>query len=93
LINPISYAADKVKNTWVYLATITPAIYNELNRVVMDLVTNNNLVQGELDAKAPIESPTFTGVPLSTTPALGDNSKKIATTEFIQANRTTITYR
>lgn len=42
MINQISYAADKIKNTWSYLETILPATYNELNRVVMELVTNNN---------------------------------------------------
>lgn len=38
-------------------------------------------------AGAPVRagSPTFTGVPLSTTPAVNDNTTKIATTEFIQA--------
>jgi len=34
--------------------------------------------------KAPLLSPTFTGVPLSTTPADADNSTKIATTAFVK---------
>ena len=33
---------------------------------------------------APIDSPTFTGVPRSTTPLVGDNTTKIATTEWVQ---------
>ncbi|MCA7013395.1 phage tail protein [Dickeya dadantii] len=32
---------------------------------------------------APIESPVFTGNPTAPTPAAGDNSKKLATTEFV----------
>ena len=34
---------------------------------------------------APIASPTFTGVPLTTTPAPGDNTTKIASTAFVAA--------
>lgn len=33
---------------------------------------------------APLDSPTFTGVPRSTTPLVGDNTTKIATTEWVQ---------
>jgi len=33
---------------------------------------------------APIDSPTLTGVPTSTTPLTGDNTTKIATTEWVQ---------
>ncbi len=33
---------------------------------------------------APLNSPTFTGVPLAPTPATNDNSSKIATTAFVQ---------
>lgn len=36
------------------------------------------------DLKAPLASPTFTGTPLAPTPAEGDNSTQIATTEFVQ---------
>lgn len=37
-----------------------------------------------LTSKAPIDSPTFTGIPLlTTTPTTGDSTKKIATTEFV----------
>lgn len=34
-------------------------------------------------SRAPLNSPSLTGVPLSTTPAFGDNSTKIATTAFV----------
>lgn len=41
-------------------------------------------IQTQLNTKAPLASPTFTGVPLSTTPAPGDNSTKISTTAFVK---------
>ena len=36
-------------------------------------------------ALAPLASPTFSGVPTAPTPALGDNTAKLATTSFVQA--------
>lgn len=47
---------------------------NEIKKETADL---NNY-------KAPIDSPAFTGTPTALTPAAGDNSTKIATTEFVQ---------
>ena len=40
-------------------------------------------IKKDIGAKAPIASPTFTGTPQAPTPAMGDNSKKIATTAFV----------
>lgn len=40
-------------------------------------------VQAQLNAKAGIDSPDFEGYPTSTTPAIGDNSNRIATTSFV----------
>ena len=40
---------------------------------------------------APLDSPQLTGVPRSTTPALADNTTKIATTEWVQNELATIT--
>jgi hypothetical protein len=48
---------------------------------VQSLATN---VETQLLLKAPLDSPTFTGVPLSTTPADSDNSTKVATTAFVK---------
>ncbi|BBT76442.1 phage tail protein [Escherichia coli] len=39
---------------------------------------------------APKESPTFTGIPKAPTPAAGNNTTQIATTEFVQAALTAI---
>lgn len=49
-------------------------------------LSNNNEknVEQELNEKANLNSPNFIGTPTSTTPEVSDNSKKIATTEFVQ---------
>lgn len=44
----------------------------------------------DLAAKAPLASPTFTGTPAAPTPATADNSTKIATTAFVQANLSSV---
>lgn len=38
----------------------------------------------ELNAKAPLASPTLTGTPTAPTPTAGDNSTKLATTAYVQ---------
>lgn len=38
----------------------------------------------EIDTKAPLASPAFTGTPTAPTPTDGDNSTKVATTAFVQ---------
>lgn len=43
-------------------------------------------IQGQINSKAPINSPTFTGTPTAPTPAAGDNSTKVATTAFVKTN-------
>ena len=48
------------------------------------LVTNGQ-VHTALDAKAPLASPAFTGMPTAPTPTAGDDSTKIATTAFVKA--------
>lgn len=85
----ITYAADKIKNTWAYLETVMPASYNELNDKVMKLIENNNLL-ATLYAK--LNSPTFTGEPKAPTPTAGDATTKIATTKFVDDNIPKITY-
>ena len=42
-------------------------------------------IQTQIDTKAPLASPTFTGTPLSTTAASGTNTTQIATTAFVQS--------
>jgi len=45
--------------------------------------TFRQLVASDIPTLAPLASPTFTGTPLSTTPAALDNSTKIATTAYV----------
>lgn len=42
--------------------------------------------QVDLNLKAPIASPTFTGIPVAPTAATGTNTTQIATTEFVLSN-------
>lgn len=57
------------------------ATTNELNYV--DGVTSN--IQTQLNAKAPLASPTLTGTPKAPTATSGTNTTQIATTAFVQA--------
>jgi hypothetical protein len=43
-------------------------------------------LQAELDLKAPLSSPSFSGTVTAPTAAFGDNSTKVATTAFVMAN-------
>jgi len=48
-------------------------------------ISNVTGLQGALDAKAPLASPTLTGTPLAPTAAAATNTTQIATTAFVQA--------
>ena len=56
----------------------------EINYV--DGVTSN--VQTQLNTKAPLASPTFTGNPIVPTQASGNNTTRIASTAFVEADVT-----
>ena len=43
-------------------------------------------IQTQIDAKAALASPTFTGTPLAPTAAVGTNTTQVATTAFVSAN-------
>lgn len=47
-------------------------------------VATTAFVQGEIAAKAPLASPTFTGTPAAPTATAGDTTTKLATTAFVQ---------
>lgn len=49
-------------------------------------------LNGAINSKAPIASPTFTGTPKSVTPTSGDNTTNIATTAFVQSAATNRIY-
>lgn len=57
----------------------------ELIAYQISLKASTAVVRDALALKAPLASPAFTGTPTAPTPASGDNSTKVATTEFVQA--------
>lgn len=67
--------------TWPNITGVVTPTHTELNYV--DGVTS--AIQTQLDAKAPLASPGLTGTPTAPTPGTGDNSTKLATTEFVVA--------
>lgn len=62
----------------VGVSGITTTILNRLSGLTQN-------VQTALDSKAPLASPTLTGVPLAPTAATGTNTPQIATTAFVAA--------
>jgi hypothetical protein len=64
-----------LKNAFGNVTGAVTASHTELNFV--DGVTS--AIQGQLDAKAPLASPTLTGTPAAPTPAAGTNTTQIAT--------------
>ena len=62
---------------------VTPT-HTELNYV--DGVTS--ALQAQLDAKAPLASPTLTGTPAAPTASAGTNTTQLATTAFVEADVT-----
>lgn len=70
----------KIPNNEVPIVSDLIVSAEELNYV--DGVTGN--IQNQLNAKANIANPTFTGTPKAPTAAAGTNSTQIATTAFVQ---------
>ena len=58
---------------------------NELAAALGDDASYATTTTNAIALKAPLASPTFTGVPISTTPATSDDSTKIATTAYVVA--------
>jgi hypothetical protein len=56
---------------------------------LVDALPQNRIINlvSDLAAKAPLNSPAFTGNPTAPTQPVGDNSTKLATTGFVQASR------
>lgn len=48
-------------------------------------IANTYATKTDMNTKAPLNSPTFTGSPNATTPSSSDNSTRIATTAFVKA--------
>ena len=76
------YRGDK---SWQYLNAASVNLgnvdnTNDVNKII------STPTQTALNLKSPILSPEFTGTPLSTTAEIGDNSTRIATTAYVNAN-------
>lgn len=65
---------DQLQVTGTVSTTVNGTLPNQLVR------------RGQLDLKADLASPIFTGNPTAPTPTAGDNDTSIATTAFVQAN-------
>ena len=70
-----------VKATFPNITGAVNPTHTELNFV--DGVTS--AIQTQIDSKAPIASPTFTGTPAAPTATLGTNSTQLASTAFVAA--------
>ena len=76
------------------LAATHMTIYDGLTIGSTNIVESNvlgwNHAAEEIDNKAPLESPTFTGSPKAVTPGVATNSTRLATTEFVQTKMNNI---
>jgi hypothetical protein len=77
ITDPVEGGVGGLSNTpLLQLANRTAWLYQELN-----LLLDGSVIPSTV---APLDSAHLTGTPLAPTPALGDNSTKIATTAFVQ---------
>ena len=68
---------------------VAASLVSNVTLIVANLATtttNINTLNGGLNTKAPIASPTFTGTPAAPTPAPNNNSTTIATTAYVDAS-------
>jgi hypothetical protein len=63
----------------------TAAVTSVFTRTGAVVAASGDYTVAQVTGAAPLASPTFTGVPLSTTAAVGTNTTQIATTAFVQA--------
>jgi len=77
----IRMVKSAVKTTFPNITGAVTPTHTELNYV--DGVTS--AIQTQLDAKAPLASPTLTGTPAAPTAATSTNTTQVATTAFAQA--------
>lgn len=61
-------------------------LLNRANHTGTQSISTVSGLQTALDAKAPIDSPTFTGNPVAPTPLTTDNTTSIATTAYVKSN-------
>jgi len=72
--------------TTAYVDGTVNKLYGLVNTQILNASsTLSTSISNSTTGYAPIASPVFTGTPKSVTPPVGDNSKNIATTEFVQS--------
>ena len=76
-----------ILNSAVLPANTTIGTVSATEISYLDGVTS--AIQGQLDLKAPLASPTFTGTPTAPTAATATDTTQLATTAFVQQELTT----
>lgn len=87
--DPKSEGDDNFRHMKTVLKTTFPNVAGAVtpsHTVLNYMLGVTSAVQTQLDAKAALASPTFTGDPKAPTPSPGDNDTSIATTAFVVAN-------
>ena len=80
IANTIVSVIAETTTQWRVEYVIHPSVsFAELG--YLDGVTSS--IQSQLNAKAPLANPAFTGTPTAPTPTTGDNSTKVATTAYV----------
>lgn len=88
---PLSTTPDTTDNSTRIATTAFVVAKDNLARVYTDYTVSSsitslsNSLTPTINAKAPIDSPAFTGTPTATTWAVSDTSTKLATTAFVKA--------
>jgi len=78
-----------VKTEVANLVASSPASLDTLNELALALGSDasfSTTVTNSLSLKAPLDGPTFTGVPVAPTAAVGTNTTQLATTAFVIAS-------
>ena len=83
-LTPYSFSESQYKEGWNFIGSTPPS------RQMWDFLQKNNdekmqYLLTHFDNYLPLSGGTLTGVVNGVTPPNGDNSKKLANTEFIQA--------
>ncbi len=65
--------------------TLTNKTVDGVTSTTLGFLDATSSVQTQLNGKAPLASPAFTGTPTAPTPGNSDNSTKLATTAYVQA--------
>lgn len=82
---PSQVGADPSGTAATLVGALTPTSIGAANAAHTHSESDVTNLSSDLAAKAPINSPTLTGTPASTTPATSDNTTRIATTAFVKA--------